>query len=76
VYIGVRPDHAYNAKHTLFVGDLAAHIAQIAERGLNAVERKIYENAFGRRRTATPTGMRLASVGHRQGPRPGRASRQ
>ena len=37
LYIEVRPDHAGHAKHTIFVDDLDAVVAQIAERGLDPV---------------------------------------
>jgi hypothetical protein len=40
VYIEQRPEHAGHAKHTIFVADLDALIAQIADRGLDPVERE------------------------------------
>jgi hypothetical protein len=44
VYIEVRPAHAGHAKHTVFVGDLDARLAQIAERGLIPAELETYDN--------------------------------
>ena len=44
IYIELRPEHAGHAKHTLFVDDLDALVAQIADRGLNPVERETYSN--------------------------------
>jgi catechol 2,3-dioxygenase-like lactoylglutathione lyase family enzyme len=44
VYIVKRPEHAGHARHTLFVDDLDALVAQIADRGLNPVTRETYSN--------------------------------
>lgn len=44
LYIDVRPEHAGHAMHTLFVEDLDARVASIAERGIDPVERETYEN--------------------------------
>ena len=44
VYIEHLPEHAGHAMHTLFVDDLDALVAQIADRGLDPVERETYEN--------------------------------
>jgi hypothetical protein len=44
VYIVQQPEHAGHARHTLFVADLDALVAQIAERGLDPVERETYPN--------------------------------
>jgi hypothetical protein len=38
VYIVQRPEHAGHAMHTLFVADLDALVAEIADRGLDLVE--------------------------------------
>ena len=43
-YIEHRPEHAGHARHTLFVDDLDAVVAQIADRGLDPVERETYAN--------------------------------
>ena len=44
VYIELSPDHAGHARHTLFVDNLDALVAQIADRGLNPVEQETYSN--------------------------------
>jgi len=44
VYIVQRPEHAGHAMHTIFVDDLDALVAQIAEWGLEPVERETYAN--------------------------------
>jgi predicted enzyme related to lactoylglutathione lyase len=44
VFIEQRPEHAGHAVHTVFVDDLDALVAQIAERGLTPAERETYAN--------------------------------
>jgi predicted enzyme related to lactoylglutathione lyase len=44
VFIELRPDHAGHARHTLFVDDLDATVAAIAERGLEPTKRETYDN--------------------------------
>lgn len=44
VYIVHQPEHAGHAQHTLFVDDLDALVAQIAERGLAPARRESYSN--------------------------------
>lgn len=44
VYIEVRPEHAGHGKQTIFVGDLDARVAAIAERGLEPANRETYDN--------------------------------
>ena len=44
VYIEHRPEHAGHAMQTIFIDNLDAVVAQIAERGLNPVERETYSN--------------------------------
>jgi hypothetical protein len=44
VSIVERPEHAGHAMHTLFVDDLDALVAQIADRGLNPAKRETYSN--------------------------------
>jgi catechol 2,3-dioxygenase-like lactoylglutathione lyase family enzyme len=44
VYIVQQPEHAGHAMHTLFVADLDALIAQIAERGLEPAAQESYAN--------------------------------
>ncbi|MEV4639231.1 VOC family protein [Actinoplanes sp. NPDC049548] len=44
LYLDVRPEHAGHAMHTVFVDDLDARLAAIAERGLEPAERETYDN--------------------------------
>ena len=44
IYIVPQPDHAGHARHTLFVVDLEALVTQIADRGLDPVQRETYAN--------------------------------
>ena len=44
VFIEQRPEHAGHARHLVFVDDLDAVVAQIAERGLAPAERETYAN--------------------------------
>ena len=45
VFIEQRPEHAGHARHLVFVDDLDALLAQIAERGLAPAERETYANS-------------------------------
>jgi catechol 2,3-dioxygenase-like lactoylglutathione lyase family enzyme len=44
VYIVQRPEHAGHAVHLIFVDDLDTLVAQIADRGVEPVERENYAN--------------------------------
>ena len=44
VFIEQRPEHAGHARHLVFVDDLDALVAQVAERGLTPAERETYAN--------------------------------
>jgi hypothetical protein len=44
VYIVQQPEHAGHARHTVFVADLDAVVAQLADRGLDPVSRETYLN--------------------------------
>ena len=44
VFIEQRPEHAGHARHLVFVDDLDARVAQIAERGLAPAEQETYSN--------------------------------
>jgi hypothetical protein len=44
VFIELQPKHAGHARHLVFVDDLDALVAQIAERGLAPAERGTYAN--------------------------------
>lgn len=63
VYIVVRPDHAGHATHTLFVSDLDARIAKIAERGLEPAERETYDNGVRKTTFRDPDGNEIGFGG-------------
>lgn len=63
VYIGVRPQHAGHAMHTLFVGDLDARISQIAQRGLEPAERESYANGVRKATFRDPDGNEIGFGG-------------
>ena len=44
VYIELLPERAGHAMHTILVDDIDAHVAQIAERGLEPATRETYDN--------------------------------
>ncbi len=44
VYIVQLPEHAGHARHTIFVDDLDALVAQVADRGLEPAKRETYSN--------------------------------
>jgi glyoxalase/bleomycin resistance protein/dioxygenase superfamily protein len=44
LYIVQQPEHAGHARHTLFVADLDALVAQVAVRGLDPVGQETYAN--------------------------------
>ena len=46
LYIVQQPEHAGHAMHTLFVDDLDAIIARIADRGLDPAKRDTYANGI------------------------------
>src|SRR5262245_13554345 len=50
VFVERKPEHAGHARHLVFVDDLEAIVAQIAERGLTPAERETY--ASGVRKVA------------------------
>jgi catechol 2,3-dioxygenase-like lactoylglutathione lyase family enzyme len=63
LYIEVRPDHAGHAKHTVFVGDLDARIAEIAGRGLEPAEQETYENGVRKTTYRDPDGNQIGFGG-------------
>ena len=63
VYIEVRPEHAGHAHHTLFVGDLDARLAAIAERGLEPSERETYDNGVRKAIFRDPDGNEIGFGG-------------
>jgi hypothetical protein len=44
IFIEENPGHAGHAVQTIFVDDLDAHVAQIAERGIEPMKRDTYDN--------------------------------
>ena len=44
LYIVQQPEHAGHARHTVFIDDLDALVRQLADRGLDPVNREIYAN--------------------------------
>src|SRR5579859_6158173 len=44
MYIVQQPEHAGHARHTIFVDDLDAFVAQTAERGVDPAQRETYSN--------------------------------
>jgi catechol 2,3-dioxygenase-like lactoylglutathione lyase family enzyme len=63
VFIEVRPGHAGHAMHTVFVGDLDARIARIAERGLEPAERETYTNGVRKVTFRDPDGNEIGFGG-------------
>ena len=66
VYIVQRPEHAGHAMHTIFVDDLDALVAQIADRGL---ERRAQGHVPRSRRKRDRVRRRSAVTGFRPGQR-------
>ena len=63
VYIVQRPEHAGHAMHTIFVDDLDALVAQIADRGLDPVERETYSNGVRKITYRDPDGNEIGLGG-------------
>ena len=63
VYIEQRPAHAGHGKHTLFVADLDAVVAQIAERGLHPAQRETYANGVRKITYRDPDGNEIGFGG-------------
>jgi catechol 2,3-dioxygenase-like lactoylglutathione lyase family enzyme len=63
VYIEQRPDHAGHGKHTIFVADLVAVVAQIAGRGLHPAQRETYENGVRKITYRDPDGNEIGFGG-------------
>jgi predicted enzyme related to lactoylglutathione lyase len=61
--IGERPAHAGHAMHTVFVDDLDAFVAQIAERGLSPAERETYSNGVRKATFRDPDGNEIGFGG-------------
>ena len=63
VFIEQRPDHAGHARHLVFVDDLDALVAQIAERGLAPAERETYSNGVRKVAYRDPDGNEIGFGG-------------
>ncbi|OXM75257.1 MULTISPECIES: VOC family protein [Amycolatopsis] len=63
VYIEHRPGHAGHAQHTIFVDDLDAVVAGIAERGLEPAQREIYDNGVRKITFRDPDGNEIGFGG-------------
>ncbi len=63
VYIQHTPEHAGHALQTLFVDDLDTIVAQIAERGVEPVERETYENGVRKVTYRDPDGNEIGFGG-------------
>jgi hypothetical protein len=66
LYIEQRPGHAGHAKHTLFVDNLDAIVAQIAGRGLDPAERESYANGVSKITYRDPDGYEIGFGGASQ----------
>ncbi len=63
VYIVQYPEHAGHAMHTIFVDDLDAVVAQIAERGLDPVKQETYSNSVRKTTFRDPDGNEIGFGG-------------
>ena len=63
VYIEVRPEHAGHALSTIFVDDLDARVAAIAEQGIQPVERETYSNGVRKVIYRDPDGNEISLGG-------------
>jgi catechol 2,3-dioxygenase-like lactoylglutathione lyase family enzyme len=68
LYIVQQPEHAGHARHTLFVADLDALVAQIADRGLSPAERETYSNGVRKATFRCPDGNEIGFGGAPQEP--------
>lgn len=63
MYIVQRPEHAGHAMHLSFVDDLDVLVAQIADRGLDPVERETYSNGVRKITYRDPDGNEIGFGG-------------
>ena len=63
IYIVRQPEHAGHARHTLFVTDCDALIAQIGEWGLDPVSRETYANGVRKFTFRDPDGNEIGFGG-------------
>jgi catechol 2,3-dioxygenase-like lactoylglutathione lyase family enzyme len=63
MYIVQQPEHAGHARHTLFVDDLDAIVAQIADRELDPAQRETYANGVRKMTYRDPDGNEIGFGG-------------
>jgi predicted enzyme related to lactoylglutathione lyase len=63
VVIEQRPEHAGHAIHTIFVDDLDALVAQIADRGVEPAKRETYSNGVRKATYHDPDGNEIGFGG-------------
>ena len=63
LYIVQQPEHAGHARHTLFVAQLDALVAQIAGRGLEPLNRETYSNGVRKITYRDPDGNEIGFGG-------------
>lgn len=63
LYIVQQPEHAGHARHTLFVADLDALVAQLGVRGLAPVQRETYANGVRKATYRDPDGNEIGFGG-------------
>ncbi|PZG49802.1 glyoxalase [Spongiactinospora gelatinilytica] len=63
VYVEKLPEHAGHAMHTIFVDDLDARVAGIAERGIEPVNRETYSNGVRKVTYRDPDGNEIGFGG-------------
>src|SRR5215212_11935999 len=63
MYVELLPEHAGHAMHTLFVDDLEASVAGLAERGLEPTQRETYDNGVRKITYVDPDGNKIGFGG-------------
>ena len=63
MYVELLPEHAGHAMHTLFVDDLEASVAALAERGLEPTQRETYDNGVRKITYVDPDGNKIGFGG-------------
>ena len=63
VFIEERPEHAGHARHLIFVDDLDARVARIAERGLSPGQRETWSNGVRKASYRDPDGNEVGFGG-------------
>ena len=63
VFVEQRPEHAGHARHLVFVDDLDALVAQIADRGLTPAQREVYANGVRKVAYRDPDGNEVGFGG-------------